>query len=37
MKSPVPGCKLITCGGRGKKEFPPRSPGWEYYAMGQVQ
>lgn len=29
MKSHVPGCKLITCGGRGKKEFPPHSPAWD--------
>lgn len=25
VKSQVPGCKLITCGGRGQKEFPPHS------------
>lgn len=28
MKSHVPGCKMITHEGRGKKEFPPRSPAW---------
>lgn len=29
MKSHVPGCKLITFGGRGEKEFPPSGPAWD--------
>lgn len=36
IESQVPGCKLITCGGRGQEEFPPHS-GCGRLHNGQVQ